>query len=115
MREFVAAETHAKLCEDLKSPQIFLGVTFQSNLYLDTGTQRTRPNDAELRLVLPILNDDEAAHLNLVMDRAQPNSAAADIESVDEFRIGFAGDIVAENFDRQDCPDRLHFVRCVHQ
>jgi hypothetical protein len=45
--------------------------------------------------MLPILKDDQAPHFELATDCAQPNSIPADVESMDKFRVGFAGTIVA--------------------
>jgi hypothetical protein len=51
--------------------------------------------------VLPILKYDQASHFELATNRTQPNSAAADVEGMDKFRIGFAGNIIARDSYRQ--------------
>jgi len=78
-----------------------LCVGLQANLLFGAGTQRLSPNHTKLCLVLPILKYDEASNLELTTDRTQPNSAPADVESMNEFGIGLAVDVVAGNSYRQ--------------
>jgi len=51
--------------------------------------------------VLPVLQDDDAANFQLTADGAQPDAGTADVKSMNEFRIGFAGTIIAGNSDGQ--------------
>lgn len=98
----------------IESPQISLRAGFQPNLLFDAGTQRLGPNYPKFRLVLPILQCDQAANFEFAADRTQPNSGPADVESMYEFGIGFAGNIVAGNSYRQHClgPVRASLFAC---
>jgi len=51
--------------------------------------------------VLPILKYDHASNIELAADAAQPNSIPANVESVDELRIGLARSVISENSYRQ--------------
>jgi hypothetical protein len=88
----------------LESPEVFLCVAFQPNLLFGAGTERPGPNDTKLCLVFPVLNYDQAPNFELATDRTQPNSGPADVESMDEFRIGIAGNVVAGDSYGQHCP-----------
>jgi len=78
-----------------------LDVGFKADLLFGTGTERLGPDDAELCLMLPIVKYDYTPHFELAMDRAQPDSVAADVESMDEFRIGLARNVVPGDSYRQ--------------
>jgi hypothetical protein len=72
-----------------------LYVGFQAYLLFGAGTEWLRPNYAKFRFVLPILKDDHASNLEPATDCAQPNSIAANVESMNKFGIGVAGNIAA--------------------
>ena len=85
----------------VESPQVFLSVGFEANLLFCTGTQGLGPNYAKFCFVLPIVECHHATDFELATNRAQPNSGAADVEGMDQFRKGVAGNVVAGDSYRQ--------------
>jgi len=85
----------------VQSPQVSLGVGFQSDLLFGTRSERLNPNHAKLCLVLTILNRDRASYFEPATNRAQPNSSFADIESMHQLRVVSPGYIAAKDSYRQ--------------
>ncbi len=99
----------------VQAPQVPLCFSLQPHLLFGARSQRLNPNYPKLRLVLPILKCDRASHLESTTNRAQPNSGLADIESMDQFRVGIAGNVAAKNSYRQHRLGSIQATFFVHR
>jgi hypothetical protein len=65
--------------------------------------------------VLAVLKYDGAANFQLAADRPQAHSIAADVESMDQFGIGFARNVIPGNSDGQYCPGPVNLSLIVER
>jgi len=83
-----------------KSCEIFWVKSLGANLMFVGSRHRLGPYHAKLGFVLFVLQGDQAADFQRVMQRSQTNTGRTDVESVHDFGIDFSGTILSRNSHR---------------